>query len=166
MEEEEKWFSEFFTDDVDYEKYIFDLRKDGSWGGNHEIVALSNLFQRPFEIYEKSVEPRVVDFSNNQENNIPPIRLLYRNNHYATIRSDEVGDLFDFEGLKPGELEQHMVNLKDYDRIRKSKEFQKRIKSEMKNLCNLNPKERKATEESILFEEIINAAKRYYVSKL
>ena len=59
-----------------------------------------------------------------------------------------------------------MVNLKDYDRIRKSKEFQKRIKSEMKNLCNLNPNKRKATEESILFEEMHNAAKRYYVSKL
>ena len=59
-----------------------------------------------------------------------------------------------------------MVNLKDYYRIRKSKEFKKRIKSEIKNLCNLNPNERKATEESILFEEIINAAKRYYISKL
>ena len=59
-----------------------------------------------------------------------------------------------------------MVNLKDYDRIRKSKEFQKRIKSEMKNLCNLNPNKRKATEESIVFEEMQNAAKRYYVSKL
>ena len=59
-----------------------------------------------------------------------------------------------------------MVNLQDYDRIRKSKEFQKRIKSEKKNLCNLDPDDRKAIEESILLEEIINAAKRYYISKL
>ena len=95
MEEEEKWFSAFFTENFDYKKYISDLRKDGSWGGNHEIVALSSLFKRRFEIYENSVKPRVIDFSKNQGNNIPPIRLFYRNNHYATIRSDGVGDLID-----------------------------------------------------------------------
>ena len=129
MDEEEKWFSEFCTENLDYKKYISNLREDGSWGGNHEIVALSNLFKRPFEIYKNSLEPTVVDFSNNHGNNIPPIRLFYRNNHYASIRSDGVGDLFDFEGLKPGELEQQMVNLNDLARIRKSKEFQKRIQS-------------------------------------
>ena len=108
----------------------------------------------------------MVDFSNNQENNTPPIRLFYRNNHYSTIRSDGVGDLFDFEGLKPGELEQQIVNLNDLDIIRKSKQFQKRIQSVKKNLCKLDPNERKATVESILFEEKENAGKRYYLSKL
>ena len=48
MEEEEKWFSEFFTEDFDYKKYLSDLRKDAFWGGNLEIVALSNMFNRPF----------------------------------------------------------------------------------------------------------------------
>ena len=166
MEEEEKWFSEFFPDNVDYKEYISNLREDGAWGGNPEIFALSNLFKRPFEIYENSLEPKKVDFSNNQGNNLPPIRLFYRNNHYAAIRSDDDGDMFDFEGLKPGELEQQMVNLNDLARIRKSKEFQKRIQSEKKNLCNLDPDVRKVTEESILFEEMLNAAKRYYLSKL
>ena len=166
MEEEEKWFSEFFADNVDYKEYISNLREDGAWGGNPEIVALSNLFKRPFEIYENSLEPKKVDFSNDQGNNLPPIRLLYRNNHYAAIRSDDKGDMFDFEGLEPGELEQQMVNLNDLATIRKSKEFQKRIQSEKKNLCNLDPDVRKVTEESILFEEMQNAAKRYYLSKL
>ena len=107
----------------------------------------------------------MVDFSKNQGNNIPPIRVCFRNKHYTTIRNDEVGDLFDFEGLKPGELEQEMVN-QDSARVRKSKEFQKRIQSEKKDLCKLSPDERKATVESFLSEEMENAAKRYYLSKL
>ena len=120
MQEEEKWFSEFFHENVDYKKYISNLREDCAWGGHPEIVAVSYLFKRPFEIYEISLEPRKVDFLNNQGNNLPPIRLFYRNNHYATIRSDGVGDMFDFEGLKPGELEQRLVNLNALGRIRKS----------------------------------------------
>ena len=123
------------------------------------------MFNRPFEIYEDSVEPRVVDFSKNQGNNIPPIRVCFRNKHYTSIRSDDVGDLFDFKGLKPGELEQEMVN-QDLATIGKSKEFQKRIESEKKNLCKLDPNERKAIEELFLLDEMENAAKRYYLSKL
>ena len=165
MEEEEKWFSEFFAENFEYKKYLSDLRKDAFWGGNLEISALSYMFNRPFEIYEDSVEPRLVDFSKNQGNNIPPIRVCFRNKHYTTIRSDDVGDLFDFEGLKLGELEQEMVN-QDLATIGKSKEFQKRIESEKKNLCKLDPDERKATEELFLFDEMENAAKRYYLSKL
>merc|ERR1711973_999517 len=165
MEEEEKWFSEFVAENFFYKKYLSDLRKDGFWGGNLEIFALSNMFNRPFEIYENSVKPKVVDFSKNQGNNIPPTRVCFRNKHYSTIRSVDVGDLFDFEGLKPGELEQEMVN-QDLATIGKSKEFQKRIESEKKTLCKLDPDERKATEELFLFDEMENAAKRYYVSKL
>ena len=122
MQEEEKWFSEFFNENFDYKKYLSDLRKDAFGGGNHEIIALSNMFNRPFQIYEDSVEPRVVDFSENQGNNIPPIRVCFRNKHYTTIRNDEVGDLFDFEGLKPGELEQEMVN-QDLATIKNQKNF-------------------------------------------
>ena len=65
----------------------------------------------------------------------PPIRLFYRNNHYSSIMLDGVGDLFDFEGLKPGEIEQHLVTSTE---IRKSKEYQKRIQS-YKNLSLLDP---------------------------
>ena len=123
--QEEKYFSEFVPDTLDYTKYISDLRVDGAWGGNYEIIALSHIFKRSVEVYEKSEEPKIFEFPNNQGNNIPPIRLLYRNNHYASIRSDGVGDMFDFEGLKPGELEQQIVNLNDPSIIRKSKQFHK-----------------------------------------
>ena len=87
-------------------------------------------------------------------NNGPPIRLFYRSNHYGSIRSDGVGDLFDFEGLKPGEIEQHFVTPTE---IRKSKEYQERIQSEKENLCKLDPNLRQGIEESIAIEEVHTA---------
>ena len=165
MQEEEKYFSEFVPNTMNYTKYISDLRKDGAWGGNYEIIALSHIFKRSVEVYENSEDPRMFEFANNQGNNIPPIRLFYRNNHYASIRSDEVGDLFDFEGLEPGELEQQMLNLNDPSIVRKSKEFQERIKS-LKTFSNLDSDTKRAMENSIALEETEKAYLRYYASKL
>ena len=91
------------------------------------------------------------------------ILLFYRNNHYASIRSDGVGDLFDFEGLKPREIEQHLVTTTE---IRNSKEYQKRIQSEKENLCQLDPNLRQAIEESIAIEEVHNAYLRFYALRL
>ena len=93
------------------------------------------------------------------------ILLFYRNNHYASIRSDGVGDLFDFEVLKPWELEQQIVNLNDPSIIRKSKQFQKRIESE-ENLSDLESDIREAIEQSIAMEESEKAYIRFYISKL
>ena len=105
------------------------------------------------------------ELPNEQGNNGPPIRLFYRNNHYGSIRSDGLGDLFNFEGLEPGELEQQMVNLNDPSIVRKSKEFQKRIKS-LKNFSNLDSDMKRAKENSIAMEETEKAYLRYYASKL
>ena len=148
---------------MDYTRYISDLRKDGAWGGNYEIYALSQIYKRSFEVYENSEEPRIIEFSNNQGNNSPPIRLFYRNKHYGSIRSDGAGDLFNFEGLEPGEIEQQLMSPSE---IRKSKEYQKRIQSEKENLSKLDPDMRKATEHSFAIEEAYNAYLRFYASRL
>ena len=148
---------------MDYTKYISDLRKDGTWAGNWELVALTHLYKRSIEVYAHSEEPTMVEFSNNQGNNGPPIRLIYRNNHYASIRSDGAGDLFNFEGLEPGEIEQQLVSPTE---IKKSQEYQKRIQSEEKNLSKLNPDMRQATELSIAFEEAHSAYLRFYATRL
>ena len=91
-------------------------------------------------------------FSKNQENNGPPIRLLYKNNHYASVMSDGGGDLFDFEGIKLGELQKQMVYLNDPSMIRKSKELQSRIESK-ENLSNLDSDMREKIEQSIALKE-------------
>ena len=123
MEEEEKYFSEFKFElafSVDYPTYIANLRKDGQWGGNPELIALSKIYKRPIEVYENSVMPRFLELSNDPGNNGPPIRVFFRNYHYGSIRSDVTGDLFNFEGLEPGEFKQQMINLKHPSLIRKS----------------------------------------------
>ena len=166
MQEEEKYFSEFLTDSMDYTKYISDLRKDGAWGGNYEIIALSQIYKRSIEVYEHSEKPRMFQFPNNQGNNGPSIRLFYRNNHYASIKSDGVADLmFDFGRLEAGELEQQVVNLNDLSIIKKSKKYQKRIES-VHDLSLLDPDTRQAIEESIAIEESEKAYLRFYASKL
>ena len=168
MEEEEKYFSEFQIElifSVDYPTYIDNLRKDGVWGGNPELIALSHIYKRPIEDYENSEEPKMFELPNDQGNNGSPIRLFYRNNHYASIRSDGVGYLFNFEDMEPEELEQQMENLNDSSIIRKSKYFQKRIKS-VKNLSKLDSDTRQAFEQSIAMEETEKAYLRYYASKL
>ena len=105
------------------------------------------------------------ELPNDQGNNGPPIRLFYRNYHYGSIRSDEVGNLFNYEGLEPGELEQQMVNLNDTSIIRKSKDFKKRIKS-VENFSQLDSDSRRAIENSIAMEETEKAYLTYYASKL
>ena len=107
----------------------------------------------------------MVESSNNEGNNGPPIRLFYRNNHYASIRSDGAGDLFNFEELKPGELEEQIVKLNDPSIIKKSKEYKKRIQAE-KNLDELDSRTRQAIEESIAVEETEKAYMRFYASRL
>ena len=65
--------------------------------------------------------------------------------------------------MKPGEIEQHFVTPTE---IRKSKEYQERIQSEKENLSYLNPRVRKAIEQSIAIEEALNAYLRFYASRL
>ena len=165
MQEEEKYFSEFYNGSLDYTNYISQLRKDGTWAGYWELVALTHIYKRSIEVYANSEEPTMVESSNNEGNNGPPIRLFYRNNHYASIRSDGAGDLFNFEELKPGELEEQIVKLNDPSIIKKSKEYQKRIQAE-KNLDELDSRTRQAIEESIAVEETEKAYMRFYASRL
>ena len=164
MQEEEKYFSEFVHHTMNYTKYISDLRKDGTWGGNFELIALSHIFKRSVEVYENSEEPRMFEFPSNEGNDTPPIRIFYTNSHYASVRSDGLGYLFNFEELKPGELEHQMVNLNDPSIIRKSKYFKKRIKS-IKNFSQLDSATRQGMEQSIALEETEKAYLRYYASK-
>ena len=93
------------------------------------------------------------------------MRLFYRNNHYASIRSDGVGQLFNFDGLEPGEIKQQMINLNDLSIIKKSSEFQKRILSQ-KNLADFDSDTRQAIEKSIAIDESEKAYFRFYASKL
>ena len=89
--------------------HISILRLDTKWGGEPEIIALSGIFNCFFEVYKTSETPDVVHLPNVIGNTNPTIRLFYRRSHYSIVRSDGVGNqLFNFEGLKEGELGRQM----------------------------------------------------------
>ena len=70
------------------------MRTLRTWGDNPEITALSELYQRPVEIYAQHTTPRIT-FSDsvNYDNDLPPIRVSFKNgNHYDSIVSEDHGN--------------------------------------------------------------------------
>ena len=110
MEKEKEYFRPHIEiEGVIFTDFISELRKDGAWGGNNELTALSGVFNCVIEVYQDYGEPRVLRFSEVNVNTERIIRLLYKNVHYSIIRSDGFGhQLFNFEGLEEGELERQM----------------------------------------------------------
>ena len=83
------------TQYVDFEDYLFQMRSLGTWGGNLEITALSQLYQRPVEVYDQQTTPRnIFSDSVNYDNNQAPIRISYMNGrtHYNSVLSDNHGE--------------------------------------------------------------------------
>ena len=69
------------------------MRTLRTWGGNLEITALSELYQRPVEVYAQQTTPRVTFCDSvTYDNDLPPIRVSFKNgNHYDSIVSDVHG---------------------------------------------------------------------------
>ena len=65
--------------------YITRKRKNGIWGDNVEIQALSDIYKRPIEIYV-DVEKPLRTFSNINDKKEFPIKISYHgNNHYNSM---------------------------------------------------------------------------------
>ena len=65
------------------------MREDRTWGGSFEIAAMTELYQRPIEIYEQSIVPqRLTPEVFPQFDLNTPIRIQYvHGNHYQSITS-------------------------------------------------------------------------------
>ena len=70
------------------------------------ITALSELYQRPVEVYAQQTTPRrTFSDSVNYDNDLPPIRVSFKNgNHYDSIVSEDHGDTV-FNIAEAGEFE-------------------------------------------------------------
>ena len=79
---------------VDFADYLDEMRTLGEWGGNLEITALSELYQRRVEIYDQQTTPRL-SFSEsvNYNNDHPPIRMTYKYGvHYDSVVAENHGN--------------------------------------------------------------------------
>jgi len=82
MKQNREHFSQFISED--FEHYL--IRKlDPHTHGNHvEIQAISELYNRPVEIYHNSLEP--INVFHREYNDLPPLRLSYHGGiHYNSI---------------------------------------------------------------------------------
>ena len=82
IEHEKQFFGGFIGDlngTVTFMDYLRNMTKDGTWGGNLELMALAEIYQKTIEIYRSNLQPDFVfggEYSNAQ--NEEPIRLHYR----------------------------------------------------------------------------------------
>ena len=108
-------YSQFIDDDhLNFTQYINRLKLDGSWGGNPEITALSQVFACPIEVYRDSEIPTVFASENFNGDTNHIIRLYYANNHYSSVRPDDQGgQVFNFQALQPGDLENQVALLEE-----------------------------------------------------
>ena len=71
------------TEDVN--RYISRKRQDNCHGNHIEIIAIAEIYNRPIEVYEYSIEPKNT-FQGVFQTDNEPIRLSYHGrNHYNSV---------------------------------------------------------------------------------
>lgn len=106
QERDKEHFSQFVTGE-DFAMYIQRKRQDGVHGNNPEIQAISELFNRPIEVFspEKGATPLNI-FHAEYKTDDAPIRLSYHDgNHYNAVVDPLVptaGLGLGLPGLQPG----------------------------------------------------------------
>ena len=75
---------------VDFKDYLEQMGTQGTWGDNLEIIALSELYQRPVEVYDQQTTPRNIFSDSVNYANEAPIRITYMNGrtHYNSVVSE------------------------------------------------------------------------------
>lgn len=113
MVQNRDFFSQFITED--FLSYIRRKRVEHSHGNHIEMQALSEMYNRPIEIYQYSTEPlnTFLGRSINGDDSAP-IRLSYHGNvHYNSIidpYNPTVGVGLGLAGYKPGSENERLLN--------------------------------------------------------
>lgn len=121
MAKNSDYYSQYVTEDFD--KYLERKRCDHIHGNHIEMQALSEMFNRPIEVYHYSSEPINI-FHGGQQTDNEPIRLSYhRNVHYNSIVDPykaTVGVGLGLPSFKPGLADKSLVK----EALRASEELQ------------------------------------------
>lgn len=121
MAKNSDYYSQYVTED--FEKYVERKRSDHIHGNHIEMQALSEMFNRPIEVYHYSSEPINI-FHGMQQTDNEPIRLSYhRNVHYNSIIDPykaTVGVGLGLPAFKPGHADKTLVK----EALRESEELE------------------------------------------
>lgn len=111
MSKNADYFSQYVTED--FKDYIKRKSLDHSHGNHVEIQALSEMFNRPIEVYHYSTTP-INTFQGCQQTENEPIRLSYHQNiHYNSVVNPfkaTVGVGLGLPAYKPGLAEKNLMD--------------------------------------------------------
>ena len=103
--------------------YIRLMRKDREWGGNMELIALTELYRKTIEVYHSGPQPdHVFGINYSEDEKEEPIRLHYRGrNHYESLLTQNASEYF--LAHKAGIIEDN--KLTQYQKIKLAEEKNK-----------------------------------------
>lgn len=79
----QSYFFQSFIDNENIKDYVLRLKHNGEWGGDIEIQAMAEIYNRPIEIYAYTTTPKRV-YRNHLHH--APIRLSYHfSSHYNSV---------------------------------------------------------------------------------
>ena len=83
---EKDFFMNYVEGDID--EYIEKKRMDGVWGDDVELQAVSEIYNRPIEVYVNDDKP-IRTFHEDNDQNILPLRVSYQGScHYNSIKEE------------------------------------------------------------------------------
>ena len=85
IEAHKDMFAPFIEDDETIDQYLSDMIKDGVWGGQIELTALSAVYKFNFIIHQ--VDNPIMSFSNFPVGSVPTVHVSYHlGEHYNSVR--------------------------------------------------------------------------------
>ncbi|XP_026817913.1 OTU domain-containing protein 5-A-like [Rhopalosiphum maidis] len=116
------YYMQYVTED--FNTYIARKRLDRTHGNHVEIHAMSELYNRPIEVYCYEIEPiNIFNRANTSESSNPPIRLSYqRGSHYNSIvdpHKATIGIGLGLPSFSPGSADKKLLT----DAVRQSEDY-------------------------------------------
>jgi OTU domain-containing protein 5 len=115
------FFKQYVTED--FNTYLNRKRLDTCHGNHIEMQALCELFNRPIEVYQLSIDP-INTFHSTYKTDNEPIRLSYHGNvHYNSVvdpRKATIGVGLGLPGFQPGLADKNLIR----DALRQSEDCQ------------------------------------------
>ena len=166
IEKNKLFYSQFIEGgETQIPEYIKRKRKNGIWGDNLEIQALSEIYNRPIEIYVDVDKPLRTFYNENDKKKFP-IKLSYHgNNHYNSIVPSV--NHIDYPLYKnslltpspPGVYETNFI--KNYDITQKFNEKYENINEPI----DFDIQNYEIDDEDFIYNEVIENSKKEYSNK-
>ena len=111
VESEREYFAQYIIGGLQsFHIYVARKREDGVWGDDVEIQALSEIYDRPIEVYAYSKVPMRTFHESHENESAQPIRLSYHGkSHFNSIMPFNENE-HSFLRSRPGVVEQSALS--------------------------------------------------------